>query len=204
MREWILVNAERGDETGAIIPGQVLLLPDGETVCIVSVKNDIQLIHCCIGCWHANKSSSMKQHKRNCPRGGLGTSASTANNCIILTESLSHLRRPPGTQTHMRTSEVKKWMETNGIGDRLGQFLCPFEDKRSIIIVRSPDDVIKIFQYCLDCGACQASSSFDEHTCKEETTSGGNLALAAGHGNTSGGGVTIDVGDGDTGTLDID
>jgi len=66
-------------------PGQVLLHPDGKTLFIVC-SHCVQIRHYCLGCFHVNIPSSMKQHI--CSYGNLGR-ASTAVNGI--NESLSRL-----------------------------------------------------------------------------------------------------------------
>ena len=102
-------------------PGQVLLHPDGKTLFIVC-SHCVQIRHYCLGCFHVNIPSSMKQHI--CSYGNLGR-ASTAVNGI--NESLSRLHldyQLPGTQStktkdKWSTSEVKIWIENNANRDPL-------------------------------------------------------------------------------------
>jgi len=122
-KEWMMKNAIKDQSTGCIIPGQVLLHPDGKTLFIVCPPNNgVQIRHHCLGCFHVNIPSRMKRHISS--YGNLGR-ASTAVNGI--NESLSRLHlhyQLPGTQStktkdKWSTSEVKIWIENNANRDPL-------------------------------------------------------------------------------------
>ena len=164
-KKWIKENAKQYP-TGGIIPGQALLHPDGEILCIVSSPSIVvQIFHYCSGCRHLNKS--MKRHI--CGYGNCRPS--TAVNDI---ESMSRLRhlddqlletQSTKTNDNWSKGQVKSWIDEYKKTSQIfpGQILRP--DGDILLIVHAPDTGVQIFQMCLGCSS--ESSNFGTHKCSE-------------------------------------
>ena len=159
-KKWIKENAEQGP-TGDMIPGQALLHPDGEILCLVcSPSIVVQIFHYCLGCCHVNKS--MKGHKCS-----YGNSCRPSTDGI--TDALSRLRhlddqllgnQSTKTNDNWSKGQVKTWIEKYIKTRKIfpGQILRP--DGDTLLIVHPPDTCVQIFQMCLVCSSTRESANF--------------------------------------------